>query len=203
MPTCRSLLLIFACSAAAVCAQQRVNIEFNGVVIVDKIPQVSLYNPTTGTAKWVAVGGKFDGFIVKGFTPTHPNPGGVADTPDTVVLARENGNAVAPITLKTAVIVQTTAPQIPNILDPNSAPGMAGQPGQASLVINGQTQPARIINVNGQQIVLQPGQNAAAAVSAAQNGQATRVIVGGAQGGTINFTTAAPQPQPAAPPPGQ
>jgi hypothetical protein len=91
---CALLFLPVAVFAAAL------PIEFNGVVVAGGKTSVALLNPNTGSAKWVAVGGKFDSYIVTSYTP---DPKGA----DVVILTQSGGTQTELLVLKNSYIVET------------------------------------------------------------------------------------------------
>ena len=95
-------LFLLLAPAALFAAAAAPGIEFNGV-IVDPAGKttVSLLNPVTGEAKWVAVGsGKFSGYVVTSYAPD-PKAG------DAVILTKDGSTQTLRVVLKGAVIVAT------------------------------------------------------------------------------------------------
>jgi len=138
-----SLLLLPAAAFAAAALP----IEFNGVVVEGNKIQVSLLNPNTGSAKWVAIGGKFDNYIVTSCNVLGTTPGGQAIQNPTVILTNAVTKIETPILIKSSVIGTTPTPSPFNggpgptmttvTMGPNGptvnvgpAPGPGGQPGQ-------------------------------------------------------------------------
>ncbi len=76
-------------------------IEFNGVVVAGGKTSVALLNPNTGSANWVAVGGKFDSYIVTSYTP---DPKGA----DVVILTQSGGARTMRLVLKNSLILPVT-----------------------------------------------------------------------------------------------
>jgi hypothetical protein len=97
-----SFLLVL--TVTALVAQQAPPIEFNGVVVTAKKIRVSLFDPATGNARWVAVGGHFAGYIVSAYNPAAIGSVKSAAQADSVVLMRESDRRLLPaIRLKSAV----------------------------------------------------------------------------------------------------
>jgi hypothetical protein len=98
-------LLLFPVGAFA--AASATDLEFNGVVVTataeGEKTSVSLLNTATGTSKWVAIGGKFDGLTVTAFRPG--NPTATPPTSDSILLIREGTKQSLSLTLKNSVIL--------------------------------------------------------------------------------------------------
>jgi hypothetical protein len=73
------------------------DLEFDGVLVCDGRTQLALLDRMTGLAKWVTVGGKFEGFVVGAYDPAK----------DTVSLTRVGAPPIS-IRLKDAIILVTT-----------------------------------------------------------------------------------------------
>ena len=72
--------------------------EFDGVIVEGNTTKVALLNITTGKADWVAVKGKFDGYIVTSYTAD-------AKIGDSVVLTKEGSTLTVRLTLKNSSIL--------------------------------------------------------------------------------------------------
>jgi len=121
--TLRPLLALLLLPAAAIFAAQNNALEFNGVIVtttgtVSKV-QVSLLDLNTGNAKWVSVGGKFEGYLVKTYTPAETEIG----RPSIVLVRETTGQALKPILLKDSTIQTVTEP-------PQNQPGQPPRPVQ-------------------------------------------------------------------------
>jgi hypothetical protein len=109
------LLLTLSLAVASMWAQQpAAGIEFNGVLVTGGKTTVSLFNPATGEAGWVAVGRKFGGRTV---TAYHAADAKADRSADTVVLTRDSDGRSETITLKGAPIV--TTPTVPASSSPS------------------------------------------------------------------------------------
>jgi hypothetical protein len=115
-------LLLFPVAGFAAASPN--DLEFNGVVVTASAEgektSVSLLNTATGTSKWVAIGGKFDGLVVTAYRPG--NPAATPPTSDTVILAREGTGAARTltITLKNSVILPANGSTVARAVSVNA-----------------------------------------------------------------------------------
>jgi len=101
-----TILLVVLLSPVSAWAAGSLSIEFDGVVVEGGKSSVSLLDLNTGVAKWVVIGGKFEGYTVTAYVP---DPRG----PDAVVLSRTGGDQTLRVGLKNAVILE--APIAPDL----------------------------------------------------------------------------------------
>jgi hypothetical protein len=80
-------------------------IEFNGLIIADGKTKVALLNPNTGTAKWVAIGGRFEAYIVTRYLPD-PKGG------DVVILTQAGSTQTMRLVLKNSYLVESPNPKV-------------------------------------------------------------------------------------------